>query len=70
MPTYEFTCKQCGKDFTLTITFSAYDKKGFTCPKCGSKEVTQQITAFQTKTSKKSCTVNAMKCLGLPWYAS
>jgi len=54
MPTYEFTCKQCGKDFTLTITFSAYDKKGFTCPKCGSKEVTQQITAFQTKTSKKS----------------
>lgn len=54
MPTYEFTCKQCGKDFTLTIPLSAYDKKDFKCPECESKEVTQQISTFQVKTSKKS----------------
>ena len=33
---------------------SEYDKKKYRCPKCKSKKVKQQITAFRTITSRKS----------------
>ena len=54
MPTYEFICEECKKPFTLSISISEYEKKGFRCPECESTKVKQQITSFQTKTSKKS----------------
>ena len=47
-------CEKCKKGFTLTMSFSEYEKKNFKCPKCNSGKVRQQITPFQTKTSKKS----------------
>lgn len=57
MPTYEFRCQKCGKDFEVVMSISEYEKKkkeGFTCEGCGSPEVVQQIAAFQVQTSKKS----------------
>lgn len=54
MPTYEFTCQECNKTFTLIMKISDYEKKKYLCPQCNSKKVVQQITAFQTITSKKS----------------
>jgi putative FmdB family regulatory protein len=54
MPTYEFNCQKCNKPFTLTITISEYEKKKVRCPSCKSTRVKQQITHFQTVTSKKS----------------
>ncbi|MEJ2587451.1 MAG: zinc ribbon domain-containing protein [Deltaproteobacteria bacterium] len=54
MPTYEFRCQKCEKPFTLVMSISDYEKKKVQCPKCKSKRVKQQITPFQTKTSKKS----------------
>ena len=54
MPTYDFECQKCDKSFTLTMSVSEYEKKGFRCPECKSNNVKQQITHFQTKTSKKS----------------
>jgi len=54
MPVYDFTCEKCNKGFTLTMSISEYEKKNFKCPKCKSVKVRQQITPFQTKTSKKS----------------
>ncbi len=54
MPTYEFTCEKCNKSFTLMLSIAEYEKKGFRCPKCLSTKVKQQITSFQTKTSRKS----------------
>ena len=54
MPTYEFLCQKCEKPFTLVMSISDYEKKNFKCPNCKSKRVKQQITPFQTKTSKKS----------------
>ncbi len=54
MPTYEFTCQKCNKEFTLIIPISEYEKGNFRCPKCKSKRVKQQITSFQVVTSKKS----------------
>ncbi len=54
MPTYEFMCQKCEKPFTLVMSISDYEKKKVQCPKCKSKRVKQQITSFQTKTSRKS----------------
>lgn len=54
MPMYEFTCKECKKTFTLTITLAEYNKGKFTCPKCKSKKVEQQLSSFFAVTSKKS----------------
>ncbi len=54
MPTYEFACLKCEKPFTLLMSISEYEKRELQCPACESKEVKQQITAFQTKTSRKS----------------
>lgn len=54
MPTYEFVCEKCDKNFVLTIKISEYEKKKFQCPKCKSTKVKQRISSFQTITSKKS----------------
>lgn len=54
MPTYEFKCEKCSKKFTLLMTVSEHEKKGFRCPKCKSTRIKQQLTNFQVTTSKKS----------------
>ncbi len=57
MPTYEFLCQKCGKPFEFVASISEYEhkvKEGLKCPECGSPEVSQQISGFQVKTSKKS----------------
>ena len=54
MPIYEFMCEKCQKPFTLVLSISEYEKKGFRCPTCKSTKVKQQISPFQTKTSRKS----------------
>ena len=54
MPIYDFACGKCKKKFSLTMSISEYEKKKFQCPKCKSTEVKQQISSFQTVTSKKS----------------
>ena len=54
MPTYEFMCEKCKKPFTTIMSISEYGKGKFRCPKCKSTKVKQQITSFQTKTSRKS----------------
>jgi putative FmdB family regulatory protein len=57
MPIYEFLCQQCGKNFTLALSIAESARKrkeGFQCSGCGSTNIVQQISHFQTKTSKKS----------------
>jgi putative FmdB family regulatory protein len=54
MPTYEFVCEKCKKDFSLMLSISEHERKKFRCPKCKSTKVKQQISVFQAVTSKKS----------------
>jgi putative FmdB family regulatory protein len=54
MPTYEFYCEACKKSFTIILSLYEYEKKKYSCPECKDKKIKQQITSFQTVTSKKS----------------
>jgi putative FmdB family regulatory protein len=54
MPTYDFHCEKCKISFSLILSFSEYEKRKYSCPKCKSKKLRQLITSFQTVTSKKS----------------
>ncbi len=54
MPTYEFYCESCKKSVNIIISLSEYEAKKYNCPKCKGKKLKQQITSFQTVTSKKS----------------
>jgi len=54
MPTYEYRCLSCKKPFTKIMSISEYEKGKVKCPKCGKGKVQQQISTFQTKTSRKS----------------
>lgn len=54
MPTYEYTCKKCGKKFSEVLRISEHEKKKVRCPKCQSVAVAQVPQAFFATTSKKS----------------
>jgi putative FmdB family regulatory protein len=54
MPTYEYRCDECKHKFSLIMSISEHDKKKVSCPKCRKKKVKQQISTFQTQTSRKS----------------
>jgi putative FmdB family regulatory protein len=54
MPTYEFYCEECEESFTIILSISEYEHEKYSCPKCKTKKVKQQISSFQTVTSKKS----------------
>lgn len=41
MPTYDFQCQKCNKNFTVMVSLKDKDKT--TCPQCGSKEIKQQF---------------------------
>jgi len=55
MPAYEYTCKGCGKEFTVYLSMKEFDAHPkITCPKCESSSVERKFTTFFAKTSKKS----------------
>jgi putative FmdB family regulatory protein len=55
MPTYEFRCKKCNKNFSIDLSISEFQKKKtFTCPKCKSKSVQRVYSMFTAVTSKKT----------------
>jgi len=54
MPTYEFLCTKCQKEFSVTMTMREREKKKPTCPTCGSTELETLMGSFFSKTSRKS----------------
>ena len=54
MPLYEYECKKCGREFTLTMTVEEHQKKKVRCPKCKSKSVKHLIASVFVTTSRKS----------------
>jgi putative FmdB family regulatory protein len=54
MPLYEYFCKSCDENFTVTMTIAEHEKKNIKCPKCKGKKVVEQFRSFYAKTSRKS----------------
>ncbi len=55
MPVYEYTCKDCAKEFTVFLTIKEFEvNPKIKCPHCESDHVEKKLSAFMTKTSKKS----------------
>ncbi len=54
MPTYEFKCQACEKQFSTTSTVKQLEEGKIKCPSCGAAKVQQQATTFTSKTSRKS----------------
>ncbi len=54
MPTYEFLCTKCQKEFTVTMTIRERSEKAPTCPGCGSSDLEPLMTSVFAKTSRKS----------------
>jgi len=44
MPHYDHTCEKCKKDFVVEMKMSEVDKKKVSCPECGSKKVSRNVT--------------------------
>jgi putative FmdB family regulatory protein len=53
MPVYDYVCHDCHKTFELILTLKEHEVAA-KCPKCGSKNVEQEATAFYAVTPKKS----------------
>ena len=54
MPTYEYRCDSCGKEFSLVMSMAEHGKGEVLCPDCRSDQVTQIFSTFYAKTSRKS----------------
>ncbi|MGA2177652.1 MAG: zinc ribbon domain-containing protein [Verrucomicrobiota bacterium] len=54
MPTYEYECKKCGHEFSLTMAMDEHEKKKVRCPKCKGEKVKHVITSVSVTTSRKS----------------
>lgn len=54
MPTYEFECQKCGKEFELILSLKQFEQKEFACPACQAKEVEALVTSTNVITSRKS----------------
>ncbi len=54
MPTYEYRCKACSKQFTQTERMSEHVRRRPACPKCKSKKVVLVLSSFYANTAHKS----------------
>ena len=53
MPTYEYRCEDCKKDFAVALSISERARANVKCFGCGSKKVNPQMAIFSAKTSRK-----------------
>ena len=54
MPVYEFRCKSCDKQFSLTLSVREYEGKDHSCPGCKGKDLERVYSTLQVITSRKS----------------
>lgn len=54
MPTYEYFCEACQKEFEKIITLHEHEESKIVCSKCGSDKVHQMAATFTPVTAKKS----------------
>jgi putative FmdB family regulatory protein len=65
MPLYEFHCDNCNEDSEILVRYS--DWKGTQCPRCGSTNLTKNLSVFASAvpgntTSQADCSGNPRSC--------
>lgn len=55
MPAYEYSCRDCQKEFTVFLSIKELDAKPkIICTHCKSDHTEKKVTVFFAKTSSKS----------------
>ena len=55
MPSFEYVCRDCGREFLVFLSLKEYEAKPkVLCPHCDSDHVERKFSAFSAKTSRKS----------------
>jgi len=54
MPVYEFTCRDCRKNFEIIESITRFDSKKVVCPHCRSRNVDRHWSGVHLETTKKS----------------
>ena len=54
MPTYPYTCQECNKSFSVTLSYKDYEKGAVQCPHCGSKQVSRRLARVRFARSEES----------------
>ena len=54
MPIYEYVCENCGKPFSLFLSYADYDAAVVSCPDCGSGSVRRKIRPIRVATGEKA----------------
>jgi putative FmdB family regulatory protein len=54
MPRYEFYCKKCKKEVTLTLSIGKRERGAYKCPGCGGKALQPLMGTFFSQTSRKA----------------
>lgn len=63
MPAYDFRCTECGHDFELRLSMSAYaEGEGRVCPECSSSQVERAWTAVNVIASGSRSSSPAPGC--------
>ncbi|MBW8011667.1 MAG: zinc ribbon domain-containing protein [Chloroflexi bacterium] len=54
MPTYPYICEDCGKPFSITLSYREYEKHKVRCAYCQSEKVTRRISRVRFARSEES----------------
>ena len=61
MPIYEYRCEDCGTKFEKLVR-RASDVPDLTCPGCGEKRLTQELSTFAAHANGASKSPEAPRC--------
>jgi putative FmdB family regulatory protein len=54
MPVYEYYCENCRRAVAVTLSIGEHNKGVPACPQCNSKDIRPLVSAFFSRTSRKS----------------
>ena len=64
MPTYDYSCLNCGKEFFVTHSIKEHVCKKVSCPKCKSRKVERIISSVQIKTTHINRNIYMLEATG------
>ncbi len=54
MPAYDYVCEDCGKTFSIFLSYAEYGTAAVSCPDCGTDHVRRVITPVRVAVNEKA----------------